>query len=92
LQLADISLAGELITQLGECIQFLAGQEHLGLDPHQGGNKQNEFAAQLNIQFLALVDIIQEVVDNIGDGNIINIQFIPLNKKEQEVKWAFKLG
>jgi hypothetical protein len=25
LQLADISLAGELVTQLGESIQFLAG-------------------------------------------------------------------
>jgi hypothetical protein len=34
----------------------------------------------------------KKVIDDPGDGNIINIKFVPLNKKEQQVKRAFKLG
>ena len=73
-------------------IQFFPGQEHLGLDPHQRGNKQYEFAGKLNIQRLLRMDIGQKIIDDLSDRNIINIQFIPLNEEKEEVKWTFKLG
>jgi hypothetical protein len=38
------------------------------------------------------MDIIHEIVDDTGDGDIINIQFIPFNKEKQEIKRSFKLG
>jgi hypothetical protein len=36
--------------------------------------------------------VLQEIVDDTGDGYIVNVQLIPLYKKQQEVKRAFKLG
>jgi hypothetical protein len=39
-----------------------------------------------------LFDERQKVVDDFGDGNVVNVQFIPLNEKEQQVERAFKLG
>jgi hypothetical protein len=33
----------------------------------------------------------QKIVDDFSNGNIINVQFIPLNKKKQKIKRAFEL-
>ena len=38
------------------------------------------------------MDINHKVFDNAGNGNIINIQLITLDKEQQQVKWPFKLG
>jgi hypothetical protein len=38
------------------------------------------------------VNIIKEIVDNAGNGDIIDIEFISFNKKKKKVKRAFELG
>ena len=38
------------------------------------------------------MDIGKEIIGDIGDRNIINIQFVPLDKKQQKVERAFELG
>ena len=35
---------------------------------------------------------IEEVVDNPGNGNIVNIQLVALDEEQQQVKRTFKLG
>ena len=37
------------------------------------------------------MNIIQEIVNDAGNRNIINIQFIPFNKKQEEIKRSLKL-
>src|SRR5687767_15201058 len=63
----------------------------LSFDPHQRGNKEYEFAGKLNVQRFIAVDIIQEFIDDPGDRYIIDIQFIPFNKEQKEVKGTFEL-
>ena len=73
-------------------IHFFTGKKHLGFDAHEGGDKQNKLAAEFNVQRFLLVNKGQEIVDDFGNRNIVNIQFVPLDKKKQEVKRTFKLG
>lgn len=35
--------------------------------------------------------VFQEIVDDTGNGDIVNIEFIPFYKKKKEVKGSFKL-
>jgi hypothetical protein len=37
------------------------------------------------------MDIREEVINDLGDGDIVNIQLIPLYEKQQQVKRALKL-
>jgi hypothetical protein len=37
------------------------------------------------------MDIIKEIVDNVGDRYIIDIQFVSFDEEQQQVEWAFKL-
>lgn len=37
------------------------------------------------------MQITQKVVGNLCDRNILNIQLIPFNKKEEQIKWTLKL-
>ena len=39
-----------------------------------------------------MMNIVQEIIDDIGNGDIVNIQFVSFYKKKKQVKWAFKLG
>ena len=38
------------------------------------------------------MDKLHKVLNNTSNGNIINVQFIPFNKKEKQVKWTLELG
>jgi len=89
-ELVDQLLAGiDLIALL---VEFLAGEKHPGLDPHQGGDKEDEFAGQLDIRVLLGVNVSQKILDNAVNGNIIDIQFIPFDKEKQEIEGALELG
>ena len=37
------------------------------------------------------MDVIQKIFGKAKDGNVVNIQFVALYKKEQQIKWSFKL-
>ena len=37
------------------------------------------------------MDIFHEILDDVVDGNIINIQFVAFNKKKEQVKRSFEL-
>ena len=34
---------------------------------------------------------IQEIIDDFGNWNVVNIDLISLDKKKQQVEWTFKL-
>ena len=44
-------------------------------------NEKDELTGKLNVQRFLLMDIVQEIIGNFCNGNIVDIQFIPLNKK-----------
>ena len=37
------------------------------------------------------MNIIKKIVRDLRNGNIIDIQFVPFYKKQQEIEWPFKL-
>jgi translation initiation factor IF-1 len=39
-----------------------------------------------------LLDIVQKVKGDLGNGDVVNIQLVPLDEKEHEVEWAFEQG
>ncbi len=73
-------------------IQFLSGQEHFCLDTHECGDKKDELAGQFDIEAFLGVDIGQKILYDPGNGNIVDIQFIPLDKEQQQVEGALELG
>ena len=38
------------------------------------------------------MDIIQKIVRYLGNRDVVNIQFVPLYKKEHEIEGAFEQG
>jgi hypothetical protein len=38
------------------------------------------------------MDIIQKIIGDLGNGNVVNIQFVPLYEKEHEIEGAFEQG
>jgi len=36
------------------------------------------------------MDIIQKIIGDFGNGNVVNIQFVPLDKKEHEIEGPFE--
>jgi len=38
------------------------------------------------------MDVVQEILCDLADGNIIDIQLVPLNKEKEQVERAFELG
>ena len=38
------------------------------------------------------MDKVEEVINDPGNRNIVNVQFITFNKKKQKIKRPFKLG
>src|SRR5580658_10045029 len=71
-------------------VELFARQQHAGLDAHQGRNKEDEFAGQFDVEVLLRVDIDQEILNEPVYGNIVDIQFIPFDKEEQEIERALE--
>ena len=38
-----------------------------------------------------MLDVLQKVIRDPGDWNVVDIEFVPFNKKQQQIKGAFKL-
>jgi hypothetical protein len=38
------------------------------------------------------VDVLQKIFNDVGDGYIVDIQFVALNEEKQQVERPFKLG
>jgi hypothetical protein len=38
------------------------------------------------------MNIGQKIIGNLGNRNIVDVQFVTLNKKEQQIKGSLKLG
>ena len=72
-------------------IDLLAGKQHLGFDPHQCGGHHNEFAGHIYVQTFKVADVVQEVTGDLGYRNVVDIQLVPLYKKEEEVEGPFEL-
>jgi hypothetical protein len=71
-------------------IHLFAGQQHLGFDAHQRGCHDNKFGGNIHAQFIHPVHVTQKIVRDPGNGDVINIQLIPLNEEEQQVERAFE--
>jgi len=71
-------------------VGLLARQQYFGFDPHEGGCHDDKLGGQVNIHRLGLVEIGKEIVGDFGDRDIVNIELVPLNKKEQQVERAFE--
>lgn len=39
-----------------------------------------------------MMNMIQKIIDDFGDGDIVNIQFIPFNEKQEKIEGPLKLG
>ena len=57
-------------------IQLWPWQQHLGFDPHQGCCNQNKLAGHLHVQLFHLMDIVEEIVCDLGNRNIVDIELI----------------
>jgi hypothetical protein len=71
---------------------FVAGQEQFGLDAHQRGGHQNEFAGQLDVHLLHLVHVLEKIICDPRNRDIVNIELIALNEEQQEIEGSFELG
>src|SRR5580692_2281006 len=85
----DQFLAGiDLIALL---VELFARQQHAGLDAHQGRNKKDKFAGQFDVEVFLRMDKGQKILNDPVYGDIVDIQFIPFDKEEQEIERALKL-
>src|SRR6266850_4804575 len=71
-------------------IELRTWQQHFGLDPHQCGSHQNKLARELNIEALQLMEVGQNVVGDLGNGYIVDIEFVAFNEEKEKVKRPFK--
>lgn len=72
-------------------VDGFSGQQQLRLDPAKGSSYENKLTGQIDIHRFHLADIRQKVVGDLGDGNVVDIQLVALDKKQQQVKRTFKL-
>lgn len=72
-------------------VELLSWNQHFGFDAHQRADEQDKFAAEFDVQFFRLVNEVEKIVGDFGDGYIVNIQLIPFNEKQQQVEWSLKL-
>jgi hypothetical protein len=71
-------------------IQLGPGEKHFRLDPHEGSGHKYELTGHLDIQVFHLMDIGKEVLRDPGDGYIVDIEFIPFNKEQKQVKGSLE--
>ena len=76
----------------GTFLCFVTRQQHFGFDAHQCSSHKNKLAGQLHIQTVHLVDIVQKVIGDACNRDILYVQFIALDEKQQQVEGPFKLG
>src|SRR5690606_1896888 len=73
-------------------VDLRPGQQHLRLDSHQRCCHQDKLAGDFDVQMLHMVHVSQEIFCDLGNGDVVDIQFIPFNEEEQQVKRTLKEG
>ena len=86
----DEALAQAL--QLVLCLLLLSGrQKHLGLDEHQVGCHGDELAGDLHIQPLHFVQVGQILLQDGGDGHILNFDLILAQQQKNHIQGPLKV-
>ena len=67
------------------------GQEHFGFDQHQVGRHGDEFTGNFHVHPLHFFQICQVLLQNGGDGHILNFNFIFTQQFKNNVQRAFKI-
>lgn len=73
-------------------IEGFSGQQHFCLNATKGSGNEDKFTGQINIEPFHLVNVSKKVICYRSDWNIVYIQFIAFDKKEEKVKRPLKLG
>ena len=90
-----LAILDELLHQLpaGIVLDLLgslgrAGEKHSALDFHQRGRENEEFAGPFDVDSLDRVQMFEKLLGNLGDGNVADIDLMPLNQIEKQVERA----
>lgn len=87
-------LAYEVLTRVNVValiVFIITRQQQSCFDPHQRSSYQNELTRQFNIHRLHLIHVVKEIVGDAGNRDIVNVEFVPFNEKEQQIEGAFEL-
>jgi hypothetical protein len=68
-----------------------AREEQLALDLHQRGGDDEELAGQFDVDQLDDSEVVEELFGDAGDGDVEQVDLVPLDQVEQEVQGAVKL-
>ena len=78
------------INLFSKFIDFGSWNQHFRLDFHQGCCKQDKLTGHFYLHFFQMMEVIQEVLGYLKDGNIINIQLISFDKEEHQIEWSLE--
>jgi len=87
-------LADQFEARVAEVVLFLArfglaaGQEHGGLDFHEGGGHDEEFAGEVDVELLEHIDILEVLVGDGGDGDVLDVHLGAADEVEEQVEGA----
>ena len=65
-------------------------QEHLALDLHQRGGHHEEIAGALDVDHRQDVEVVLELPGHARDGNVTNVDLLPLDQVEEQVERTAK--
>src|SRR5690606_22832775 len=72
-------------------VQRFSRQQHLGFDAATRGSHQYKLTRQIHVKGFHVADVSQKVVGNLSYRDIVNIQLVALNKKQQQIERSFEL-
>ena len=64
------------------------GQQQLAFNFDQSGCHDQKLAGQFHIDPFNLFEIAKVLVGQLGDGDVVEIDFMALDQKKQQVQWA----
>src|SRR6185437_13002798 len=70
----------------------IGGQQHLRLDVDERGRDIDEIRGDVYIERFELVEIIEILLGDFGDGNIVDVHLLLANQIEQKIERAFVGG
>ena len=69
---------------------FVYRQQHFGFDVHQLGGHGHEFAGHFQIQLFHLGQMVQILLQDLGDGDIVDADFVFRDQVEQQIQRPIK--
>src|SRR5690606_42157640 len=67
-----------------------AGEEHAAFDLHEGGGHDEELAGDVEVELLERVEHVDVLAGDRFDGDVVDIQLVLFDEKEEEVEQALK--